>query len=479
MKKITLFFALVLLSFQGNAQIADGSVAPDFTVTDINGVSHTLSTYLAAGKTVVMDVSATWCGPCWNFHNAKALEDLTIAYGPEGSDEVVVLFIEGDAATTSADLNGTGTNTQGNWVAGTNYPIIDGSNVGSLYQITYFPTLFRICPNGLVYEMGGRTASAIRTDLNANCVPLVGTQNNVGALENSNSFCTSSGSAVTKMRNYGENTITTASVNLLENGTVVATKQYTGSMPRFTTRNVTFDSYAFDPSANYSVEVASANSNPVSNPTLASAALDVDLAAQATTDVVVKVYTDNWPAEISWNIKNSAGVTVASAGPYVGNASGAGGPDANTTKTHNVTLMTNECYSINLLDSYGDGWGLGTTQHGLEVFDSSNASVVFVDGDNFTTTLARPNAMTTAQLSVSAFELDSLKLYPNPSTGIITINTETSVNVSVVDVTGKVVFVATNVTKDKNIDLSGLQKGVYLAKISSENATTTEKIILN
>ena len=44
---------------------------------------------------------------------------------------------------------------------------------------------------------------------------------------------------------------------------------------------------------------------------------------------------------------------------------------------------------------------------------------------------------------------------------------------------GKVVFVANNVTKDKNIDLSGLQKGMYLAKISSENATTTEKIILN
>jgi hypothetical protein len=478
MKKITLFFALVLLSFQGNAQIADGSVAPDFTVTDINGVSHSLSTYLAAGKTVVIDVSATWCGPCWNLHNSKALEDLTTAYGPEGSDEVVVLFIEGDAATTSADLNGTGTNTQGNWVAGTNYPIIDGSNVGSLYQITYFPTVFRICPNGLVYEVGGRTASAIRTDLNTNCVPLIGTQNNVGALENANSFCTSTGSAVTKMRNYGENTITTATVNLLENGTVVATKNYTGSMPRFTTRNVTFDSYSFDATANYTVEVANANSNPVLNPTLASAAMDVDVAGQATTDVVVKIYTDNYPTEMTWNIKNSAGVTVASGGPYVGNANG-GGADANTTKTQNVTLMTNDCYSINLLDSYGDGWGLGTTQHGLEVFDSSNASVVFVDGDNFTTTLARPNAMTTAQLSVSAFELDSLKLYPNPSTGIITINTETSVNVSVVDVTGKVVFVATNVTKDKNIDLSGLQKGVYLAKISSENATTTEKIILN
>jgi Secretion system C-terminal sorting domain len=70
-------------------------------------------------------------------------------------------------------------------------------------------------------------------------------------------------------------------------------------------------------------------------------------------------------------------------------------------------------------------------------------------------------------------------LYPNPSTGLISINTESAVNVSIVDVTGKVVFVASNITKDKNIDLSGLQKGMYLARISGENTTSTEKIILN
>jgi thiol-disulfide isomerase/thioredoxin len=478
MKKITLFFALVSLSFQSNAQIAAGSVAPDFTATDINGVTHHLADYLAAGKTVVIDVSATWCGPCWNFHNSKALEDLYTAYGPEGSDEVVILFIEGDAATTNADLNGTGTNTQGNWVAGTPYPIIDGSNIGSLYQITYFPTVFRICPNGLVTEMGGRTASAIRTDLNTNCVPLIGTQNNIAALDNENSFCTTSGTAIAKMRNYGENTITTATLNLKENGNVVATKNYSGSMPRFTTRTLTFDSYVFDPTADYTVEIVSANSNGLFNAALATAEMGVGLAKQATTDIVVKVYTDNYPSEISWNIKNSAGTIVASAGPYAGTSAG-GGVDANTTKIHNVTLLADDCYSINLLDSYGDGWGLGNTPHGMEIFDNTNNSILDIPVGAFGTALAKPNSLTTAQLAVSSFEANTVKLFPNPSTGLISINTETAVNVSIVDVTGKVVFVATNITKDKNIDLSGLQKGMYLARISGENTTSTEKIILN
>ena len=34
----------------------------------------------------------------------------------------MVFFVEADAATTDADLNGTGTNTQGNWVEGSHIP---------------------------------------------------------------------------------------------------------------------------------------------------------------------------------------------------------------------------------------------------------------------------------------------------------------------------------------------------------------------
>ena len=478
MKKITLFFALILCGLQGNAQIAPGSVAPDFTVTDINGTTHTLSTYLAAGKTVIMDVSATWCGPCWNFHNSKSLEDIYNAYGPEGSDEVVVLFIEGDATTTNDDLLGNTPASRGNWVEHTPYPIIDGTNVGDLYEITYFPTLFRICPDGLVSEISAGTASSIRGSINTNCGVLTGTQNNVGSLENANAFCSTNGSAVAKLRNYGENTITSATVNLKENGAVVATKNYAGSMPRFTTRSLTFDNYIYDDTADYSIEVVAANTVAPLNPAITSAPMEVSIAAAAPTDVVVKVYTDNYPTEISWNIKNSAGTIVASGGPYVGNANG-GGADANTTKIHNVALAANDCYSINLLDSFGDGWSYGTTPHGVEVFDNSNVSIWNVAVGGFGTSLPNPNSLNTAALANETFKAKQFDVFPNPTTGIININSDVAVSVSIVDVTGKVVFTANNITKENSINLSGLQKGMYLAKISTANATTTEKIILN
>ena len=100
-------------------------------------------------------------------------------------------------------------------------------------------------------------------------------------------------------------------------------------------------------------------------------------------------------------------------------------------------------------------------------------------GANFTTALALPNSLNTATLANETFNAKQFDVFPNPTTGIININSDVAVSVSIVDVTGKVVFTANNITKENSINLSGLQKGMYLAKITTANATTTEKIILN
>ncbi|MEO1714095.1 MAG: hypothetical protein AAFU60_12250, partial [Bacteroidota bacterium] len=102
-----------------------------------------------------IDFSATWCGPCWNYHNTHILNDLYNQYGPTGTGDVMVFFIEADPSTPVSALYG-GPGSQGNWVAGTDFPIMDDSNgaVNGAFQVSYFPTLYAVCPNRKVYEPG-------------------------------------------------------------------------------------------------------------------------------------------------------------------------------------------------------------------------------------------------------------------------------------------------------------------------------------
>ena len=174
MKKMiftTLLLVGVAASFSLKAQpLTVGTVVSDIKLKTTHGDSVSLYSYLNQGYTVLVDISATWCGPCWSFKQTNVAEDLYKHYGPTGTitpKKVMVWFIEGDKNTTAADLAGTTGASQGDWVTGIDYPIIDYTDMSPVIHFLQpgttsisFPTFLMICPDRkVIYTTAGFSAS--------------------------------------------------------------------------------------------------------------------------------------------------------------------------------------------------------------------------------------------------------------------------------------------------------------------------------
>jgi hypothetical protein len=187
MRIFILFFVFLFFKNTSNAQMVNGSDAPDWTLNDITGTSQNLYTHLNAGRPVIMDFSAAWCSNCWNYHNSHAVKDFYNAYGmSSGNYKANVFFIEASSSTTAGCLYGSsggGTpflpcsgGSMGNWTAGSPYPMIDNTALANTYQVGFYPTIYLVCPNKKVYFVGTQTKAGFEGQSQTLCgVSLNGT----------------------------------------------------------------------------------------------------------------------------------------------------------------------------------------------------------------------------------------------------------------------------------------------------------------
>jgi len=147
MKKL-LLSASLFCAITANAQLTNfsvGQTAPDFTVTDIHGNTHTLYNYTSAGQYVIVDFFAYWCGPCAGI--APIVNDFYKKYGCNSFD-VAVMSIEYEGTTaqtqTFEDDNGGDPNYPTPSVSGLNG---GGAAVHSTYGPAAFPTVVLIGPD--------------------------------------------------------------------------------------------------------------------------------------------------------------------------------------------------------------------------------------------------------------------------------------------------------------------------------------------
>jgi thiol-disulfide isomerase/thioredoxin len=148
--KISSFLIIALLSCSVKAQLTAyevGDLAPNFTGIEPDGTEHTLYNYTSAGKYVLIDFFAYWCGPCMS--TAPKVQLFYEKYGCNMGN-VVVLGNECDVGGSNADLLSFYVNADMD--SSTAYPSWsgmegNGADVCNIYSPYAYPTVVLIGPD--------------------------------------------------------------------------------------------------------------------------------------------------------------------------------------------------------------------------------------------------------------------------------------------------------------------------------------------
>jgi thiol-disulfide isomerase/thioredoxin len=153
---------LVVIAWAGRASyrpVTTGSVAPDFAATDMSGDTVTLADY--AGKVVLLNIWATWCGPCRE--EMPSMQRLYEALaGDAEAEEFEIVAVSVDVPLGQRDRSGNlGGDLRGfAHELDLTFPILHdpSGDIQRVYQATAVPESFLIGKDGTIYKkVAGQT----------------------------------------------------------------------------------------------------------------------------------------------------------------------------------------------------------------------------------------------------------------------------------------------------------------------------------
>jgi len=497
---------LITLNFSLSAQDIP-SIAPDFTVEDINGESHNLYDILGSGKTVILDFYTTWCAPCWNYHNGKELSKMWERHGPDGFDDYVIIGIESDVFTDLDDIKGTGDDTLGDWTEDVSYPMVDNDQIQDIFNIPSYPTYLQICTDRSVVEMTRNFQdpnSPYVEDYEAErleCpVPVIA--NNLTAyayIGTEEDICDATTiQPSVDVRNSGTNILTSFIAQLYINNTLEEEIMWDGQLNSYQHTDVVFGNVEVDKETK--IEITLSEPNGLTDSDLMDNTVEERLAVAKTSnasELQLEIKTDFRASETYWAILDQNENVVQEGGNVlvglenIGNVnsiapahSSAYNNESNIVET--INLVDNGCYTLVVTDFSSNGmcctWGVGRY-----VLKDSNGFVLAVGGQ-FQDKISHNFRYEGGVSSVTTDLLDAeIKIWPNPVNDVLKISLASSksleLQVYLTDIYGKTIHqfngIPDSASLDLKYDMSTYPDGIYFVSIVSKDGILSEKIIKN
>lgn len=477
--------------------------APDFTLTDIDGTTHHLYTYLNQGKTVVLNFSTTDCGECWSFHETGNMNTANALYGTSGTDEMVFLFLEIDSLSGLEELEGQGLYTQGNWLNETDFPIIDDAQeVATQYGVTDTPTVIAVCADMTttnLYTAGYPTPQQMYI-AHYGCTP-ASMANDLAIIDITNEIFCGALQPELILMNTGADTISTTQIEFVSD-MQVDTVDWTGALAPGESTELTFGTTLTDATSIIATILTANDVTDGSSFTKTLVAAPVQFAERIT----ISIITDGFGCETQWDFLSAAQTQPLLTGGNVdatpGNrtieydsATGECGEAGYANNTSFVTsypgsdtlLIPSGCYVFQIVDDWGDGICCGYG-NGAYTITNQDGTVLASGGDFGAEERIVLNIINEVTVDIQQpIDKNTFNVFPNPAQDNFNIafdlNETSEVGVSMYNALGKQVQSIQNTTYssgENNIQMNtrNLPSGLYFVTLHTENGNFSKRITI-
>ncbi|MDO7610056.1 MAG: T9SS type A sorting domain-containing protein, partial [Crocinitomicaceae bacterium] len=294
------------------------------------------------------------------------------------------------------------------------------------------------------------------------------------------------------LSNPGSQTLTSAIITHSIDGGAPSTFNWSGSLAQYQTESVTLPTVtlaAGNHSLNVEVSGPNGNTDENANNNASVVNITIDAVAETALYVTVSLLTDDYADETYMEIVNSAGDVIWSEGneEVDGNIGTGDFPapadptsplEVNTQYDWNVPLSSQECFTFNIYDYYGDGLGASQwqgTDGDLNLLDNSGSNIYAISAADFGG--EESSIFRNLTVNVNGISSTSFNVYPNPAQESITLETDSDASSSftITDLVGKVYSSGSVLLNKTLINTSSLSSGSYILRLLKKDGTTDYK----